>query len=130
MIGLGPGVTPTSDDILIGYMAGLWSIAGAHKEKLTFIEIFGKALLQLTERTNEISRTYLYHAIHRQFSSRLINLVNAIANGEKEQLLSTAKDAMCVGHSSGMDSVTGLLMGLAVWDNFPSSLLRLSLHIK
>ncbi|MCI0551337.1 MAG: DUF2877 domain-containing protein [Anaerolineae bacterium] len=123
MIGLGPGVTPAGDDILIGYLAGLWSTAGEDKEKSAFIESFGKALLQLADQTNEISRTYLYHAIHGQFSGSLINLVNAIVSGEKEQLLSTAKDALRVGHSSGMDSVTGLLISLAVWGSHLASYL-------
>jgi hypothetical protein len=120
MIGLGPGVTPTGDDILIGYLAGLWSTAGEDKEKLTFIESFGKALSLLTYQTNEISRTYLYHAIRCEFSSSLINLLNAIENGEAEHLVSTAKEAMRVGHSSGMDSITGLLIGLEVWDHSTS----------
>ena len=122
MIGLGPGVTPTGDDILIGYLAGLWSTAGEDKEKLTFIESFGKALLQLANQTNEISHTYLYHAIWCEFSSSLINLVNAIEDGAAQCLESTAKEAMRVGHSSGMDSITGLLIGLAAWDHSTSLL--------
>jgi Protein of unknown function (DUF2877) len=117
MIGLGPGVTPTGDDVLLGYLAGLWSMAGDEKEKLAFIESFGEILLQVTDQTSEISRTYLYHAVHGQFSSSLINLANAIADGQNDHLLSTTKDALRVGHSSGMDSVTGLLIGLAVWDH-------------
>lgn len=120
MIGLGPGVTPAGDDVLIGFLAGMWSAAGENKEKLTLIESFGNALSQLTDQTNEISRTYLYHAIRCEFSSSLINLVNAIEDGEAEHLVSTAKEAMRVGHSSGMDSITGLLIGLAAWDHSTS----------
>jgi hypothetical protein len=120
-IGLGPGVTPSGDDILIGYLAGLWSAAGEDDQRLRFISNFGKALLSLAKETNEISRTYLYHAVYAQFSSSLINLVNAIGEGNEERLLVASKDAMRVGHSSGMDSVTGLLIGLAVWDNNSSS---------
>src|SRR5687768_18189259 len=33
MIGLGPGVTPSGDDILIGFLAGLWSMAGQHDKQ-------------------------------------------------------------------------------------------------
>ena len=121
MIGLGPGVTPTGDDILLGYLAGLWSTAGEDKENLAFIERSGKAVSQLTAQTNEISRTYLYHAIHGQFSSSLINLLDAIDHGDEKQILIATKDALRVGHSSGMDSVTGLLIGLAAWDNYSSS---------
>jgi len=70
----------------------------------------------LSKETNEISRTYLHHAIHGQFSSSMSALLDAINDGAEEQLISALKDAMRVGHSSGMDSVTGLLMGLAVWN--------------
>jgi hypothetical protein len=122
MIGLGPGVTPTGDDVLLGHLAGLWSMAGEDKEKLTFIETFGEVLSQLTDQTNEISRTYLYHAIRCEFSSSLIKLVNAMKDGETERLVSTGKEAMRVGHSSGTDSITGLLIGLSVWDHSDSPL--------
>lgn len=112
MIGLGPGVTPTGDDVLIGFLAALWSTANDEDPKLTSIENFGRALLGIIQETNEISRTYLYHAIHKQFSSSLIKLLMAIHKGETERIQSAAKEAMRVGHSSGMDSVTGLLFGL------------------
>jgi Protein of unknown function (DUF2877) len=121
MIGLGSGVTPSGDDVLLGYLAGLWSTTGKNDQRLSFISNFGKTLLSLAKETNEISRTYLYHAVHGQYSSSLINLVNAIGEGNEERLLVASKDAMRVGHSSGMDSVTGLLIGLAVWDNNSSS---------
>lgn len=120
MIGLGPGVTPSGDDVLLGYLAGLWSNAGENDQRLSFVSSFGKTLLSLAKETNEISRTYLYHAVYGQFSSSLINLVNAIEEGNEERLLVASKDAMRVGHSSGTDSVTGLLIGLAVWGNHSS----------
>jgi hypothetical protein len=124
MIGLGPGVTPSGDDILIGYLAGLWSVTDEYDKRLRFVSSFGEALLSLTKETNEISRTYLYHAIHGQFSSRLSKLVNTIGEGNEEQTLVAAKDAMRVGHSSGMDSVTGLGIGLAVWGSDSLALLH------
>src|SRR5688500_10178341 len=40
MIGLGPGVTPSGDDILIGFLAGLWSMAGGNQTQLSFIRSF------------------------------------------------------------------------------------------
>lgn len=114
MIGLGPGVTPSGDDILIGFLAGLWSLAGGNQPLLSFIHSFGTALLPLAAQTSEISRTYLYHAARGQFSGSLSNLAEAIAGeGAVEP---AAQIAMRVGHSSGMDSVTGLLIGLSVWN--------------
>lgn len=112
MIGLGPGVTPSGDDILIGFLGGVWSTAGKDRKKLTFIRSFGNAIMQLADRTSEISRTYLYHAGRGRFSSSLSNLAQAMAAGE--DIKSTAKFALQVGHSSGADSVTGLLIGFGV----------------
>ena len=115
MIGLGPGVTPAGDDFLIGFLAGLWSISGKDQRQLSFVNAFGDRLMQIADQTNLISRTYLYHAIQGQFSSSLSNLAEAIALGS-ENLPGIAETAMRVGHSSGMDSVTGLLIGLCIWN--------------
>jgi hypothetical protein len=115
MIGLGPGATPSGDDILTGFLAALWSVADEEPSQLSFIRSFGDALMGIANKTNEISRTYLYHAAHGQFSSSLTSLVGAFAGfGNLEE---TARAAMRVGHSSGMDSVTGLLVGLCVWNH-------------
>ena len=114
IIGLGPGVTPSGDDILIGFLAGLWSLAGEDRQLLSFLRLFGDALMQLAAQTSEISRTYLYHATQGQFSSSLSNLAESIVTGSAVE--QPAQIAMRVGHSSGLDSVTGLLLGLCVWN--------------
>jgi hypothetical protein len=49
-----------------------------------------------------------------QFSSSLSHLAEAIATGGDVE--ATAQTSMRVGHSSGMDSVTGLLIGLCAWN--------------
>lgn len=112
MIGLGPGVTPSGDDILIGFLAGLWSMSGQNQKQLSFIHSFGTELVRLARQTSEISRTYIYHAARGQFSSSLSYLVEAITKGDDVE--KTMQAAMRVGHSSGMDSVTGLLVGLCI----------------
>lgn len=122
MIGLGPGVTPSGDDILLGFLAGLWSAAGGNARHGSFIRAFGRALMPLAKQTGEISRTYLYHATRGQFSSSLSHLAEAIARGG--QVEDEIQESMRVGHSSGMDSVTGLLIGLCIL-NMESSLMSL-----
>lgn len=114
MIGLGPGVTPAGDDLLIGFLAGLWSTSAKNPGRLSFIQSFGARLMEVAKQTNLISRTYLYHASHGRFSSSLSNLTESMAHGS-ENIQDTAEVAMRVGHSSGMDSVTGLLIGLCIW---------------
>jgi len=115
MIGLGPGVTPSGDDFLIGFLAGLWSTSGGNQGQLSFIHSFGNGLMEIAKQTNLISRTYIHHATKGQFSSSLSNLAQAIAFGS-ENIRAISEAAMHVGHSSGMDSVTGLLIGLCIWN--------------
>lgn len=117
LIGLGPGLTPTGDDLLVGYMAGLWCTIRGRSERVQFITSLGETISRLSQNTNDISRTYLTHAVRGQVSSRLANLAEAISRGANpEQLLEIAEAAMKIGHTSGMETVTGLLVGLTAWE--------------
>jgi hypothetical protein len=117
LIGLGSGLTPSGDDLLIGYMAGLWCTTQDKSGRLQFISNLGETIIDLSSKTNDISRTYLYYASQGQVSSLLADLAEAISLGENpERLFGVAEAAMHVGHTSGMDVVTGLLIGLVTWD--------------
>jgi hypothetical protein len=84
---------------------------------MQFISTLGKAILRSARKTNDISWTYLAQAVRGQVSSRLAHLAEAISLGEDSQhLLEIAEAAMRVGHTSGMDVVTGMLIGLAAWE--------------
>lgn len=120
LIGLGSGLTPSGDDLLVGYLAGLWCAASGKSERVQFASDLGKEVIRLSGQTTDISRAYLYHAAHGQVSSRLADLAKAICRGENsDRLLTTVRSAMQVGHTSGMDAVTGLLIGLVAWASDP-----------
>ncbi|MGZ9226661.1 MAG: DUF2877 domain-containing protein [Anaerolineales bacterium] len=117
LIGLGAGLTPSGDDLLVGYLAGLWCAVWDKSERAQFVTNLGKVVVRLSGQTNDISRTYLYHASRGQVSSRLADLAEAICRRENpDRLLATVESAMQAGHTSGMDAVTGLLIGLAAWE--------------
>jgi hypothetical protein len=116
LIGLGSGLTPAGDDLLAGYLTGLWCTTFGKSEREEFVSGLSRKIIRLARRTNDISRTYLSHAAHGQVSSRIAALAEAISQGESDKrLLDIAENAMRVGHTSGMDAVTGLLLGLAAW---------------
>ena len=118
LIGLGSGLTPSGDDLLVGYLTGLWCTGQDKNEGMQFVASLGETIIDLSSKTNDISRTYLYHAAQGQVSSRLANLAEGIRRGENPGHLSEiAEAAMSVGHTSGMDAVTGLLIGLAAWND-------------
>jgi len=117
LIGLGYGLTPSGDDLLMGYLAGLWCTVRKKSDRAQFMIELGKQIIDLSVRTNDISRTYLLHAALGQVSSHLTALAEAISHGGKtEPLLEKAELAMQSGSTSGMDVVTGLLLGMSVWD--------------
>ena len=116
LIGLGTGLTPCGDDFLVGYLAGLWCTVRDFVERRQFVSKLGQAVIYLSGRTNDISRTYLHYASYGQVSSRLDTLARAISRPESPgKLLPIAESALQSGHTSGMDAVTGLLLGLATW---------------
>lgn len=118
LIGLGSGLTPSGDDLLVGYLAGLWCTVRGQSERAQFISRLGETIISLSSKTNDISCTYLYHAAQGQVSSRLANLAEAISRGTNHKRLSKIAEASFeVGHTSGMDAVTGLLVGLTAWEN-------------
>jgi hypothetical protein len=116
LIGLGSGLTPSGDDLLVGYLAGLWCAVLDKSERVQFASNLGQAIIHHSSKTNDISRTYLCHAARGQVSSRLADLAEVICRGENsDRLLITVESAMQAGHTSGMDAVTGLLFGLTTW---------------
>lgn len=118
LIGLGSGLTPSGDDLLVGYMAGLWCTGQDKNERMQFLGSLGETITGFSSKTNDISRTYLYHAAQGQVSSWLSNLAEVICRGENPGHLSEITEAaMSIGHTSGMDAVTGLLIGLAAWND-------------
>jgi len=114
LIGLGPGLTPAGDDFLTGFFAGLWSSSGGRPERMRFLFELGSKVVKLSWRTNDISRTYLFHATRGQVSKRLTNLAEAIGRGNASyRVFGPAEASMQVGHGSGIQATRGLLMGLA-----------------
>ena len=103
LIGLGAGLTPSGDDLLVGYLAGLWCTVRDKSERAQYISSLGKSILHYAYKTNDISRTYLYHAVRGQVSSRLADLAQGICRGaDPEVLYENSETAMNVGHTSGM----------------------------
>jgi len=57
LIGLGPGLTPSGDDLLMGYLVGLWCTTGGKLERQSFLAALGESVIHLSRTTNDISRT-------------------------------------------------------------------------
>lgn len=98
LVGLGEGLTPSGDDVLVGWMAA----ARCQGQILP-------PLNGLKQATNTISASFLDAAERGLFSAALVALAHSLTGGPVEASLAALAS---MGHSSGLDAATGLLMGL------------------
>ena len=122
LIGLGPGLTPSGDDFIVGYLAGLWSTAGSDPPRLRFMSSVGAWLFQAAAGTNAISRTYIKSAVNGNVSEPIATLAQRFWKTKSmDSVREATRTALQVGHTSGTDGVLGLLLGCIAWSS-PSSL--------
>jgi hypothetical protein len=123
LIGCGPGLTPSGDDLIVGFLAGLWSTACDDPARRTFRRALCAAVAAAASATVDLSRVYLTHAIHGRFAEPLATLAARIGEGADRGAIERATAvALRVGHTSGGAGVRGLLLGLAAWAARPVAL--------
>ena len=105
LIGLGIGLTPSGDDFLCGVLAGLILRNGTDHP---FFAALQEQITQKLPDTNDISRAFLHCALQGQFSEAICSLRHASDAAQ----LSAAFSA--IGHSSGMDTLCGILYALTL----------------
>jgi hypothetical protein len=111
LAGLGPGLTPSGDDFIVGYLAGLYSRCAREPTLCPFLQGLVAALTRLADAANVISRQFIFNALEGEFSEWFAELVLAIAQDDLSLRESVAR-VVRIGHSSGADSLVGLLFGL------------------
>jgi len=111
LVGLGPGLTPSGDDVLCGLLAALGCApAGAHGGLAAKL---GRIVLDLCSATNDISASYLRYAA-RGFSHLALRRLAASIAARDPEAASGAMLSLCsLGHSSGADIASGFLFGLS-----------------
>jgi Protein of unknown function (DUF2877) len=116
LIGCGPGLTPSGDDLVTGFLAGLFSTTGDDSARRAFLEAFCLTVATAAASTADISRAYLAHAVEGRFAEPLVTLAHHLGAGaDRDAIDSITTAALRVGHTSGGASVFGLLLGLATW---------------
>lgn len=110
LIGLGIGLTPGGDDIVAGLLVGLRA-AG----KPVLLQQVRRAVgSRLAERTTAISADLLRLAAAGHASLEVLGLLAALHHHSADRLLAGSIDRLlAVGHTSGADLATGILLGLS-----------------
>ena len=102
LIGRGPGLTPSGDDLVTGFLAGLFSTTGDDRARRAFLEAFCLTVAAAAAATADISRAYLTHAADGWFAEPLVTLARQIGAGaDRGAIESATSAALRVGHTSG-----------------------------
>jgi hypothetical protein len=116
LIGLGPGLTPSGDDFLVGYLAGLWCTAGNNPSRTQLLAALNSELDETARNTNEISCGYLRSATKGHVSEPLATLAQHLTQAiDMSSVRAATQAALQVGHTSGSAGVLGLLLGCITW---------------
>ncbi len=108
MIGLGPGLTPSGDDFLVGLLAVL-NIAGSPCHALRGVcpDIIAGA----ERSTNAISLAALTKAAEGRVRESIATLIERLMYGAGASLVSSLDRVLAIGSTSGADIVAGIVSG-------------------
>jgi hypothetical protein len=107
LIGLGPGLTPSGDDLLGGALVALGSLG-----RLATRDALWRACRAQLGRTNEISAAHLRSAALGYAAAALHEAIDATMSGQVERIKPALAALSRIGHSSGLDAFAGALMVL------------------
>ena len=110
LLGRGPGLTPSGDDVLVGMIAALWfvgEIDSASLDPLRHLLVDDAIRL-----TTDISAEYLHYACRGMVVGVLHDLLLALERSDGPATADAVNRLRRYGHTSGMDCLLGVVTGL------------------
>lgn len=122
--GLGPGSTPTGDDLITGAAAAAWALGGAGLLPARRLRALCDAIEELpSDCTTPTAREMLWEAARGYFAEPLLEFVCALASkySTAQELEALASSLLTLGHTSGADLLAGAmaLSKRAAWTAAP-----------
>ncbi|HEX7737668.1 MAG TPA: DUF2877 domain-containing protein [Ktedonobacteraceae bacterium] len=111
--GRGPGLTPSGDDFLAGWLASCWLLYGPHPVFLAAGQRIAKIAGQ---RTNTLSQCWLACAVAGDVAYPIHALLASLLSNDRELLELAASNVLALGATSGYDLLQGVLAGI---EQFP-----------
>jgi hypothetical protein len=117
LLGLGPGLTPSGDDLLCGLLA----VCKWAERRNPSAARFGAALARTIHsegaaRTTRLSVRLLEHAANGLLYEPAMSVGAALFSGDGAQIEQYAARLFKIGHSSGTDLAVGILIGAMLYN--------------
>jgi hypothetical protein len=111
LIGLGPGLTPSGDDFLVGCLRGLWLMCWNEPAACQTLNRLRDALLpNLETRTTRVSAEFIRYALGGAFAEVLdLAALSLLARSRPQVVRSAVGRLLAQGETSGSDTTLGLL---------------------
>jgi hypothetical protein len=111
LIGLGPGLTPSGDDFLVGWLRGLWLMAGESVAIQNACSSLRRFLLpDLAQRTTQVGAAFIRYGLAGAFAEVLDQAAAALSSPSSPQVVADMlRQLMAQGETSGTDTAAGLL---------------------
>ena len=104
LIGLGPGLTPSGDDFLVGMLIALKALGNSEMKKQLFLQISHQL-----KNTGPVSRAHLKAAAAGEGHEIIHRIINALIKGDTNQIRLLTEEIRLLGHTSGWDTIAGLV---------------------
>jgi hypothetical protein len=112
LIGLGPGLSPSADDTLAGFMAACWWVANSLGRELDRVREINKTIVGRKGGTTSMSQQLLEHAAIGKTNEAVGEFIESILVGTAADVKSGVERVLEIGETSGTDTAVGVLLGL------------------
>ena len=110
--GCGMGLTPSSDDLLCGYLATKWLLS-REQGRAGRITLLSSIAAAAARKTTRISASFLLYCGEGLVHLSLYELyAELFRNADEEETLAAARRILAIGSTSGADLLTGVALAL------------------
>ena len=110
LIGLGQGLTPAGDDMLVGFL----SMVNHLYENRKFVSELHEIILGSIGETVDLSAQVLANALNWDYHEYIQICIRDLCEGEKEAVYVSTASLLSMGASSGSDIACGMYFGMLI----------------
>jgi len=111
LIGAGPGLTPSGDDLLVGAMATLHRL----EKYRALMRLSNHIRADIKQRTNAISAAHLFSAMEGFTGESIISVIDELIFARTIETKRLARRLDQIGSTSGWDTFAGIVLVLEYW---------------
>lgn len=110
LMGFGIGLTPTGDDVLLGFL----SIVNTCEDYRLVRNTFRDEIILSLKHTSDISASFLKMAASNHYHEYVQKVLYSLVYGMPEDVIQSVKKLLCLGATSGADIASGIYLGSSI----------------